>query len=112
MNLNRIVGYTLRIGVVTGALLSLAGLTLWALQGFSTVDPISGSGVLEAIRGIALGNVAGIIYLGVVVLIATPILRVALSVVHFTIERDRKYVGITVLVLAMLVFALLYQAAA
>ena len=109
MDLNRVIGYTLRAGVLAAALLSLAGLTLWASYGFSTVDPVSGAGVLGVFKSVVLGNVAGTIYLGVVVLIATPIFRVALSVVHFAMERDHNYVGITLLVLAMLVFALFYQ---
>ena len=112
MDLNKIVGYSLRVGVLTGAFLSLLGVVLWASQGFGNVDPVSGSAVVGLLRSSIGGNVAGVVYLGVILLIATPIFRVALSVVYFGMEKDREYVGITLLVLAMLVFALLYQAAA
>ena len=44
----------------------------------------------------------GIIAAGVLVLIATPVLRVALSVVGFAFQRDWVYVGLTVLVLLVL----------
>lgn len=48
----------------------------------------------------------GIVYLGVIVLIATPIFRVAISSIYFAVEKDRTYVGITLLVLWMLLIAL------
>jgi uncharacterized membrane protein len=47
------------------------------------------------------------IQLGLLLLIATPVARVAFSVVAFVLERDRMYVGITLLVLAVLLFSLL-----
>jgi uncharacterized membrane protein len=76
------------------------------------VDPVSGPAVVGLLGSSIGGNVAGVVYLGVILLIATPIFRVAVSVVYFGMEKDREYVGITLLVLAMLVFALLYQAVA
>jgi len=48
----------------------------------------------------------GIVYLGVIVLIATPIFRVAVSSIYFVVEKDRTYAGITLLVLGMLLVAL------
>ncbi len=44
----------------------------------------------------------GIAQLGLVVLLATPVLRVATSVVGFALESDRLYVAITVVVLGIL----------
>jgi len=46
---------------------------------------------------------AAIIQLGVCVLIATPILRVAFSVVGFLIEKDYMYVVITLIVLSIII---------
>jgi uncharacterized membrane protein len=48
-----------------------------------------------------------IIQLGLLLLIATPILRVAFSLVGFAIERDRAYVIITSIVLAVLLYSLI-----
>lgn len=45
---------------------------------------------------------AAIIQLGILVLIATPIIRVAFSAFSFLIERDYLYVGITLIVLAII----------
>jgi uncharacterized membrane protein len=49
----------------------------------------------------------GLIQLGLLFLIATPIARVALSIVGFALERDRMYVGFTVIVLLVLLYSLL-----
>ena len=46
---------------------------------------------------------AAIIQLGVCVLIATPILRVAFSVIGFLIEKDYMYVAITIVVLLIII---------
>jgi len=45
---------------------------------------------------------AAIIQLGVIVLIATPIVRVAFSAVSFLIEKDYLYVVITLIVLGII----------
>ena len=49
----------------------------------------------------------GLIQLGLLILIATPVARVAFSVVAFAIERDRLYVVVTLLVLAVLTYSLM-----
>jgi len=48
----------------------------------------------------------GIITLGLLLLIATPVARVAISIVTFVMEHDRTYVIITCLVLAILLFSI------
>jgi uncharacterized membrane protein len=49
----------------------------------------------------------GIIQLGLLILIATPIARVVFSVFAFAAQRDYTYVAVTVIVLAVLVYGLL-----
>ncbi len=56
--------------------------------------------------GISLGNGVSILELGALILMATPVTRVAASVVLFMLRRDLVYVGITSLVLAMLLVAI------
>ena len=58
------------------------------------------------IRGTASFHGRNIIQLGLLLLIATPVARVAFSVVAFALERDRLYVVITLIVLAVLLFSL------
>ena len=48
----------------------------------------------------------GIIQLGLLILIATPVARVMFSIVAFALERDSLYVVITIIVLAILLFSL------
>ncbi len=64
---------------------------------------------LRSMRGI-LGAISfhgrDIIQLGLLILIFTPVARVAFSVAAFALGRDRLYVGLTLAVLAILVFSL------
>lgn len=59
------------------------------------------------IRGAIALRARSIIQLGMLLLIATPILRVALALVGFALEKDRKYVVITAIVLAVLLYSLI-----
>jgi uncharacterized membrane protein len=106
MNLNRLVSYSLRVGVFASALLSTVGLLLWAVEGFNNVVVVAGSAIVEALASALHGSYSGIIYLAIVVLVATPVFRVAVSVLYFLKQEDRKYVLISVAVLSMLLFAL------
>lgn len=66
---------------------------------------------LKSIPGILQGVLAGkgraIIQTGILLLIATPIARVLLSVYSFLLEKDYLYVGITLIVLSIIVFSML-----
>jgi len=46
------------------------------------------------------------IQLGLLILIATPVIRVAFSLIGFAIERDWIYTVITMIVLGILAFSL------
>jgi uncharacterized membrane protein len=61
-------------------------------------------GVLTAVRH---GQAFGVIMLGLLILLATPVLRVAVSIIAFLIERDRLYALITTGVLALLITGVL-----
>ncbi len=63
-------------------------------------------------RDAMAGKPYAVIELGLLVLITTPALRVALSVGFFAAERDRLYVVLTLLVLAVLVTSYLLGASA
>jgi uncharacterized membrane protein len=52
------------------------------------------------------GDAAAIVQLGILLLIATPVARVLFAVIGFTMEQDRLYVCISVVVLAVLLFGL------
>jgi uncharacterized membrane protein len=67
--------------------------------------------VPEIVRGAMAGKASSLIQTGILLLIATPIARVAVSLVGFALERDRKYVVITLIVLAVLMYSLISGAA-
>jgi uncharacterized membrane protein len=54
------------------------------------------------------GDPAAIVQLGILLLIATPVARVVFAVTGFAIERDRLYIVVSLLVLAVLAFGLLH----
>jgi uncharacterized membrane protein len=68
---------------------------------------------LRSIHGILRDSLAlrgtGLIQLGLVLLLATPVARVAFSVVAFALQRDRFYVGVTLVVLAVLLYSIVGQ---
>jgi uncharacterized membrane protein len=53
------------------------------------------------------GDPEAIVQLGILLLIATPVARVVFAVIGFAVERDRLYVVISLIVLAVLTFGLL-----
>ncbi len=101
-DLYRAIGLALRTGVLLAGLLCIVGLGVWAIAGYPAQGVLSSSNILDVFRLASQGDFSGIIYLGILLLIATPVFRVALSAVGFGIERDRNYVIISLLVLAML----------
>ena len=106
MDLNRLVASLLRVGVILGASFAMIGLSIWATQGFDNPAPIANYDLLSVFELATTGSASGIVYLGIIILMATPILRVSLSTVYFSKEMDGKFVVITIIVLAMLLFAL------
>ena len=110
-----IIGHTLRIGVMTAAAMVLIGGVLYLVQHGSTAPDYHAfqtastpahdlSGIVRNIRSL---QSYGIIQLGLLVLIATPILRVVVSVIAFALERDVLYIVATLTVLAVLLYSLL-----
>ena len=61
----------------------------------------------EVARGAAAGRGQAVVVLGLLLLIATPILRVAVSLVGFALQRDRTYTVICAVVLIVLLISFL-----
>ena len=57
--------------------------------------------------GVARFDAASVIQLGILLLIATPVVRVVFCVVGFARQRDRLYVAVSSLVLAILIYSLM-----
>jgi uncharacterized membrane protein len=113
------IGRLLQIGVLIAAAVTLVGgLLLLAQHGRSPADYGTFRGepdFLRSLSGIVRAALSvdsrAIVQLGLALLIATPIARVAFTLVAFALQRDRVYVGVTLLVLALLLFGLLFGVA-
>jgi uncharacterized membrane protein len=112
--LQYVLGSLLRDGVVLAASVVILGAIIYLKRhGVESPDYHAFRGEVSDLRSItgtladALGGRGrGIIQLGLILLIATPVARVAFSVYGFARERDYKYVVITVIVLGLLSFSL------
>jgi uncharacterized membrane protein len=110
-----IMGRLLQVGVMLASLVVLVGGILFArAHTGSWPDYHSFKSEPENLRratgighGVATGDPASIIVLGVLLLIATPVARVAFAVVAFAMERDKLYVAVSLVVLAVLLFGFL-----
>lgn len=114
-NIEDIVGNLLRIGVLLSALVVVAGALVYLVRcGESPVDFRVFRGEpadLRSLHGIVRSTIhlqgRGIIQFGLLLLIATPVARVAFSVFAFAKERDRTYVLLTLIVFLILAYSLL-----
>jgi uncharacterized membrane protein len=110
-----VIGYVLRYGVMVSAAIVLFGACIYISRHahepanyrifrgvpseFRTIP-----GVLQSIHD---GRGRGWIQFGLLLLIATPIARVAFCTIAFALERDRLYVLFTVIVLVVLLYSLI-----
>jgi len=104
-----IIGNLLRAGVVSAAAVVAAG-GIWYLSadGKAIADYRHFHNEIHGVR--SLWSVSApqlVILIGLTILIATPVARVAFSLAAFALERDRVYLGITAAVLAILVYSIL-----
>ncbi len=112
--MERIVGLMLRWGVAVAATVVLAGGIIYLARHGSGLpdyrvfhgEPASLRRVPGIVAQALLPSGRGLIQLGLLLLIATPIARVAFSVAAFALQRDRIYVVVTLIVLAALVYGL------
>jgi len=112
--LENAIGRMLQLGVMLAALVVLIGGIFYLSQSsgprpdyahFHGVDKkLSSPASIVALA--AHGNAEGIIQLGLLLLIATPVFRVVVAAAGFLMEHDRMYFWISLVVLAVLVYSL------
>ncbi|HEU4586990.1 MAG TPA: DUF1634 domain-containing protein [Gemmatimonadaceae bacterium] len=113
-HVEQMVGNLLRIGVLVAAAVTMAGGIAFMIHHGSLVPDYSvfrgEPEMLSTLTGIIAGAIAlepaAIIQLGIVLLIATPVARVFLTLIAFAIQRDWMYVLISAVVLALLTYSL------
>jgi uncharacterized membrane protein len=113
--LETIVANLLRTGVsIAAAVVLIGGIGYLAHQGEQPANYHSfhpEPSVDRTLPGIVRGAVRldwlSIIQFGLLLLIATPIARVAFALIAFGLEKDRVYVTVTAIVLAVLLYGLM-----
>jgi len=115
--MNVVISDVLKYGVLASAILIGLGVVILFLNTPQSF-PSSTSALLatnygkptldlsQLLNGVASANPIYIIELGLIVLLATPVARVAVSVLLFAAEKDGLYVAITLFVLIVLLFGL------
>ena len=114
LKVEQIIGTLLISGVLLSAVVvALGGILFLFHQGSAVPNYHLFEGEPPALRG--LGSILtgafhldgrAVIQLGLLLLIATPVVRVIFTVLAFALERDRTYVIITLIVLAVLLYSL------
>ena len=99
--MNRTMYLVLVSGMVLSFSIMILGLVMYAM------NPTEGTTLpLDQIfDGIVQGNPIAVIDLGIVILIATPLIRIIAAGITFGLEKDYRFVGIAAFVLAMIILA-------
>jgi uncharacterized membrane protein len=106
----------LQVGVFAAAAVGIIGGGLLLMQhggmraDFSVFrgEPPHLTSVPGILRGVREMRSESIVQLGIVLLIATPLMRVASTLVAFILQRDRTYVVVTSIVLTLLLYGLIW----
>jgi len=110
--LETIIGNLLRGVVIAATIASIGGVVYLAHSGESLAhyrvfegEPADLRHVKGVLSDASSGDGRGIMQLGLLLLIATPVARVAFSLAAFALQRDRLYVVVTLVVLGVLTFS-------
>ena len=112
----QVIGRLLQLGVALATVVVVLGAALVLMRHWAApVDYAVFRGAESPLRsvgavlhGVTRRDPAAIVQLGLVLLIATPVARVALTLVAFAAQRDRLYVLLTTVVLLLLLYGLLW----
>ena len=113
--IEKMVSNLLRVGVIiSGSVVAIGGALYLARHGGETVDyhvfkqlPATDRILPDILHSAIHNRARSIIQVGIVLLILTPVARVAASLVGFALEPDKKYVLITAIVLSVLLYSLI-----
>jgi uncharacterized membrane protein len=112
--IDRIISILLRSGVLISALVVLTGGILYlvrygaALPQYAVFrgEPPDLRSLSGIVKDVLAFKSRGLIQFGLLLLVATPVARVAFSIFAFALQRDRTYVIITLIVLGVLLYSL------
>ncbi|AJH13857.1 MULTISPECIES: DUF1634 domain-containing protein [Myroides] len=113
-DLQSIIGNVLRYGVWTAlSVAGIGGIILFSSKGSEQVNFTNfiekDDNIINVINnilsGVAQVDGESIIFLGILLLFLTPVLRIFLSLLSFFLEKDWLYVFITLIVIGIIVFS-------
>ncbi len=110
-----IMGHLLRAGVLLSSFVVLIGGVLYLYTQYGKPadyrhflsEPEDLRNLAQLFHLLRTGNPAAIIQCGVLLLVATPIARVVFACIGFFLERDRLYLAVSLIVLAVLLTSLI-----
>jgi len=109
-----IIGWVLRLGVIISMLIVVLGGVIYLYRhGNSIADYSVFKGVPDFVHpsnifdGILAHRGRAVIQAGIILLIATPVLRIIFSAIGFMLERDRLYIAITLVVLLIIAVSMI-----
>ena len=112
--MEQIIGTLLISGVIAAALIVLVGGVFYLIRYGATFphyavfrgEPSGLRSVSGIITDALCFRIHSVIQLGLLLLIATPVARVAFCLLAFALQRDRTYVIVTLIVFAVLIYSL------
>lgn len=115
-HVEQFIGRLLQFGVLLAAAVTIVGAILLLVREGGTVADFrvfrgttsNLRSIGDVLRGVAALDGRAITQLGLVLLIATPVARVALTLWAFLRQHDRLYVLVTTIVLALLLYGLVW----
>ena len=113
-DMQTVIGWVLRLGVIISMLVVVVGGAVYLYRhGQSIADYSVFKGVPDFVHpsniidGILAHRGRAVIQAGILLLIATPILRIIFSAIGFMLEKDRLYIAITLIVLLIITISML-----
>ena len=105
-----VIGYLLRYGVLSASLVVMAGGIVYLIRHGHQLpayrqfkgEPDKMRQPLLMLEAVMRGEGRPLIQLGLLILIATPIARIAFSIIGYLLEKDYLYTVLTVIVLLVI----------
>ncbi|MGD0818266.1 MAG: DUF1634 domain-containing protein [Methanomassiliicoccales archaeon] len=96
---------TMHLVLITGMVLSFGTMVVGLVMYAATPTEGTTLPLDKILDGIIRGNPIAVIDLGIILLIATPLVRIIAAGITFGLEKDYRFLGIAMFVLAMIILA-------
>ncbi|SFM89545.1 Uncharacterized membrane protein [Chitinophaga sp. YR627] len=112
IDLATVIAKALRTGVISAFACMLTGGIAYLIkhgndQSRFTTFTLTRIKISDIFSGLSFLDSRSIVYAGLILLIATPVMRILLSVFSFVLEKDYFYTAVTLLVLLIIFFSII-----